>query len=68
LFQILLRNQNVFVNEYLVIARAVSFSGFIAIPLVLFLFHNFGKNLSFINNYSYSLILITWIISTQIFL
>ncbi len=67
-FQILLRNQNVFVNEYLVIARAVSFSGFIAIPLVLFLFHNFGKNLSFINNYSYSLILIIWIISTQIFL
>src|SRR5210317_2278546 len=67
-FQILLRNQNVFVNEYLVIARAVSFSGFITIPLVLFLFHNFGKNLSFINNYSYSLILIIWIISTQIFL
>ena len=58
LFQILLRNQNVFINEYLSIARAVSFSGFIAIPLVLFLFHNFGKNLSFINNYSYSLILI----------
>ena len=68
LFQILLRNKNVFVNEYLVIARAVSFSGFITIPLVLFLFHNFGKNLSFINNYSYSLILIIWIISTQIFL
>ena len=68
LFQILLRNQNIFVNQYLVIARAVSFSGFIAIPLVLFLFHNFGKNLSFINNYSYSLLLIIWIISTQIFL
>ena len=68
LFQILLSNQNVFVNEYLSITRAVSFSGFIAIPLVLFLFHNFGKNLSFINNYSYSLVLLIWIISTQIFL
>ena len=67
-FQILLRNQNLFLNEYLVIARAVSFSGFIAIPLVLFLFHNFGKNLYIINKYSYSLILIIWIISTQIFL
>ena len=66
--QILLRNQNVFINEYLALARAVSFSGFIAIPLVLFLFHNFGKNLSLINNYSYSLILLIWIISTQIFL
>ena len=67
-FQILLRNQNLFFNEYLAIARAVSFSGFIAIPLVLFLLHNFGKNLSFITNYSYSLILTIWIISTQIFL
>ena len=68
IFQVLLRNQNVFLTEYLVIARAVSFSGFIAIPLVLFLFHNFGRNLYIINKYSYSLILIIWIISTQIFL
>ena len=68
LFQVLLRNQNIFLTEYLVIARAVSFSGFIAIPLVLFLFHNFGRNLDIINKYSYSLILIVWIIATQIFL
>ena len=32
-FQVLLRNQNVFLTEYLVITRAVSFSGFISIPL-----------------------------------
>jgi len=68
IFQILLRNQNIFVNEYLVIARAVSFSGFIAIPLILFLFHSFGKNILFIKKYSYSLVLIIWIVSTQIFL
>ena len=66
--QILLRNQNVFINEYLAVARAVSFSGFIAIPLVLFIFHNFGKNLYVINKYSYSLILIIWILSAQVFL
>ena len=66
--QVLLRNQNVFINEYLAVARAVSFSGFIAIPLVLFIFHNFGKNLYLINQYSYSLILIIWILSTQVFL
>ena len=66
--QILLRNQNVFINEYLAVARAVSFSGFISIPLVLFIFHNFGKNLYLINKYSYSLILIIWILSTQVFL
>ena len=68
ILQVLLRNQNVFVNEYLSIARAVSFSGFIAIPLVLFIFHNFGKNLYVVNQYSYSLILIIWILSTQVFL
>ena len=67
-FQVLLRNQNVFVTEYLLIARAVSFSGFIAIPLVLFLFHNFGRNLYILNKYSYSFVLIIWIMSTQIFL
>ena len=66
--QILLRNQNVFVNEYLSIARAVSFSGFISVPLVLFIFHNFGKNLKLVSEYSYSLILIIWILSTQVFL
>jgi|TARA_B100001093_G_scaffold262912_1_gene251358 hypothetical protein len=66
--QVLLRNQNVFINEYLAVARAVSFSGFITIPLVLFIFHNFGKNLYLINQYSYSLILIIWILSTQVFL
>ena len=66
--QILLRNQNIFLNEYLAVARAVSFSGFIAIPLVLFIFHNFGKNLYLVNKYSYSLVLIIWILSTQVFL
>ena len=68
LFQVLLRNQNIFVNEYLVIARAVSFSGFIAIPLLLFLFHNFGRNIYIINNNTYALTLIFWILTTQIFL
>ena len=66
--QILLRNQNIFINEYLAVARAVSFSGFISIPLFLFIFHNFGKNLYLVNKYSYSLILIIWILSTQVFL
>ena len=55
-------------NEYLVIARAVSFSGFIAIPLLLFLFHNFGRNIYLINNNTYSFTLIFWILTTQIFL
>ena len=66
--QILLRNQNVFINEYLTVARAVSFSGFITVPLILFIFHNFGKNLYLVNKHSYSLILIIWILSTQVFL
>ena len=66
--QILLRNQNVFINEYLTIARAVSFSGFIAIPLVLFAQHSLMETLPLIEKFSYSLTLIFWIISSQIFL
>ena len=68
LFQILLNGENTFLSHYLILARAVSFSGFIAIPLVFFLLHNFGKNIYFIEKYAYSLVLFIWVIASQIFL
>ena len=67
-FQLLLPDNSIVIYEVTAITRAVSFSGFIAIPLILFLLHNFGKNLHLVNKYSYSVILIIWIASTQIFL
>jgi hypothetical protein len=68
LSQILLSSDNKFLNQYLILARAVSFSGFIAIPLVLFLLHNLGKNIYFLEKYSFSLVLFVWVITSQIFL
>ena len=68
LFQVLLSSDNKFFSQYLILARAVSFSGFIAIPLVLFLLHNFGKNIYFLEKYAFSVVLFIWVITSQIFL
>ena len=68
LFQLLLNGENLFINEYLKIARAISFSGFITVPLVLFILHNFSKNISFLNKYSFSLVLLIWVLSSQLFI
>ena len=68
LFQMLLNGENLFINEYLKIARATSFSGFITVPLVLFILHNFSKNVSFLNKYSFSIVLLIWVLSSQLFI
>jgi len=68
LFQVFLSSDNKFFSQYLILARAVSFSGFIAIPLVLFLLHNFGKNIYFFEKYAFSVVLFIWVITSQIFL
>jgi hypothetical protein len=68
LSQIALGDENIIFNQYQVISRSVSFSGFITIPLILFVIHNFGRNFQVLNKYSYSVILFIWILSNQIFL
>lgn len=68
LFQIILSSDTQIVNEIKVITRAVSFSGFIAIPLILFLQHSLRNNLHFKDKSSYGAVLFFWIISSQIFL
>ena len=50
------------------IARAVSFSGFIAIPLVLFAQHSLYDSVPFIDRASYGITLIFWVVTAQIFL
>ena len=68
LFQIFLTAETQILSDIKSIARAVSFSGFIAIPLVLFAQHSLMETLPFIEKFSYSVTLIFWIISSQIFL
>ena len=50
------------------IGQSVSFAGFIAVPLILFLQHTFRNSLTFIDRVAYSFTLLVWIISSQIFL
>ena len=67
-FQFFLNPSNLIMSDIIDIGKAVSFSGFIAIPLILFLPHNIKRTLGFSDNFSYSLTYFTWILSSQIFL
>jgi hypothetical protein len=50
------------------ITRAVSFAGFIAVPLVLFAQHSLREKIAFIDQASYSITLISWVLASQVFL
>ena len=67
-FQFFLNPSNLILNDIVDIGKAVSFSGFIAIPLILFLQHNFNRKIDFSDNLSYSLTYFLWVLSSQLFL
>ena len=67
-FQIILNTEKQILSDLQSIARAVSFSGFIAVPLVLFAQHSLRETLPLINRFSYGITLFFWIISSHIFL
>jgi len=56
------------IRDIIDIGKAVSFSGFIAIPLILFLQHNLKRTIDFSDTFSYSMMLFAWVMSSQIFL
>jgi hypothetical protein len=68
LFQIFLSANTQILFDLKSIARAVSFSGFIAVPLVLFAQHSLREAAPFVEKASYGITLIIWIASSQIFL
>jgi len=55
-------------NDISSIGKSVSFAGFIAVPLILFLQHTLRGSLNMIDKISYSFTLFIWIVSSQIFL
>ena len=67
-FQFVLNPSNLILSDVIDIGKAVSFSGFIAIPLILFLQHNLKRTIGLSDTFTYSLICFAWVISTQIFL
>ena len=68
IFQYLINPQNLIVNDVVSIGKAVSFSGFIAIPLIMFLQHNLKRTIEISDSFSYSLIFFIWILTSQVFL
>ena len=68
LFQFFINTETLIMNDISSIGKSVSFAGFIAVPLILFLQHTLRRSLSIIDKISYSFTLFVWIVSSQIFL
>ena len=68
IFQYLINTQNLIVNDLVSIGKAVSFSGFIAVPLIMFLQHNLKRTIQISDSFSYSFILFVWTFTSQLFL
>ena len=68
LFQFFINPETLIMNDISSIGKSVSFAGFIAVPLILFLQHTLRRSLSIIDKISYSFTLFVWIVSSQIFL
>ena len=68
IFQVLLSTETQIFFDLKSITRAVSFAGFIAVPLVLFAQHSLRERLPFIDKASYSITLISWVFASQVFL
>ena len=68
LFQFFITTNTFVMSDISAIGKAVSFSGFIAVPLILFLQHSLRNSLAIIDHMSYSFTLFVWIVSSQIFL
>ena len=67
-FQFFLSPSNQIVRDIIDLGKAVSFSGFITVPLILFVVHNLKRTIGFPENFSYSFTLFVWVISSQLFL
>ena len=67
-FQFIIDPQSKIVSDVIDIGKAVSVSGFIAVPLVLFLQHNLLRTIDLKDSVSYSVVLFLWVMSSQIFL
>ena len=68
IFQYFLSPTNLILNDISSIAKAVSFAGFIAIPIILFIQHSLRNKMIIIDKISYGFTLLVWMISSQIFI
>ena len=67
-FQLFLNSDTQIFFDLKSITRAISFAGFIAVPLVLFAQHSLRDRIPFIDNASYGITLFFWVFASQVFL
>ena len=67
-FQIVLPNQNAVFLEMISLTRAISFSGFVVLPVVIFILNNLEQKYSKLNRFTFSISLLFWILASQFFL
>tara|TARA_B100001109_G_C18599989_1_gene351955 strand:- start:58 stop:600 length:543 start_codon:yes stop_codon:yes gene_type:complete len=67
-FQFFLSPSNKIISNLIDLGKAISFSGFITVPLILFVIHNLNRRFSIPDKFSYSFTLFVWVMSSQIFL
>ena len=68
LFQYSINLETLILNDISSIGKAVSFSGFISVPIILFLLHSLRNTVNLLDRFSYSFVLLTWILSSQLFI
>ena len=68
IFQFFLSPSNQILSDIIDLGKAVSFSGFITVPLILFVVHNLTRTINFPEKFSYGFTLFVWVISSQLFL
>ena len=68
LFQYSINLETLILNDISSIGKAVSFSGFISVPIILFLLHSLRNTFELVDKFSYSIVLLTWILSSQLFI
>lgn len=67
-FQLILPNQTLILQEIVSLTRAISFSGFIVIPVIIFILNNLQKKFSNLEQFTFNILLFCWIMSSQLFL
>ena len=67
-FQILLPINTIIMQEVVSLTRAISFSGFIVIPILIFILNNLERRFSRIYKSNFSIVLLVWIFASQLFI
>tara|TARA_B100000941_G_scaffold181049_1_gene129916 strand:+ start:951 stop:1475 length:525 start_codon:yes stop_codon:yes gene_type:complete len=67
-FQILLPSNTIILQEVISLTRAISFSGFIVIPILIFILNNLERRFSSIYKSNFSIVLLVWIFASQFFI